>query len=136
MNQYVKPNSGTVSRRLILKNKWHFECDCRRCKDPTEFGSLLSALTCEKVILKYVVNSFDYAIFTNVELCIYYQFVPTFQCSDAVLPEQPTEVEADWNCSYYGSDYSVEYVSKALLNAEKALKDSNDNEDIIQHYER
>ena len=50
VNQYVKPNSGTVSRRLILKNKWHFECDCRRCKDPTEFGSLLSALTCEKVI--------------------------------------------------------------------------------------
>ena len=60
----------------------------------------------------------------------------TFQCSDAVLPEQPTEVEADWTCSYCGCDYSVEYVSKALMNAEKALKDSNDNEDIIQHYER
>ena len=59
-----------------------------------------------------------------------------FQCSDAVLPERPTDVEADWNCTYCGSDYSVEYVSKALLNAEKALKDSNDNEDIIQHYER
>ena len=58
VNQYVKPNSGTVSRRLILKNKWHFECDCRRCKDPTEFGSLLSALTCEKVISKYIVKVF------------------------------------------------------------------------------
>ena len=73
---------------------------------------------------------------TNVAFCAYYQFLVTFQCSDAVLPEQPTEVEADWNCTYCGSDYSVEYVSKALLNAEKALKDSHDNEDIIQHYER
>ena len=55
VNQYVKPNTGTVSRRLVLKNKWHFECDCRRCKDPTEFGSLLSALTCEKVTSKCLV---------------------------------------------------------------------------------
>ena len=78
VNQYVKPNSGTVSRRLILKNKWHFECDCRRCKDPTEFGSLLSALTCEKVILKYVVNSFDYYLLQMltfvhiINLCLHF----------------------------------------------------------------
>ena len=77
-----------------------------------------------------------YLFLTNIEFWLYYKHVLTFQCSDAVLPEQPTEVEADWTCSYCGCDYSVEYVSKALMNAEKALKDSNDNEDIIQHYER
>ena len=69
VNQYVKPNSGTVSRRLVLKNKWHFECDCRRCRDPTEFGSYLSALTCSKskvilntislVIIKYFFITFN-----------------------------------------------------------------------------
>ena len=78
---------------------------------------------------------FDYS-FTNLKFRTKYQLVPTFQCLDAVLPEHPTEVELDWKCSYCGCNYSVEYVSKALLNAEKALKDSRDNEDIIQHYER
>ena len=60
VNQYVKPNSGTVSRRLILKNKWHFECDCRRCRDPTEFGSYLSALTCSKS--KVILNTISLVI--------------------------------------------------------------------------
>ena len=30
----------------------------------------------------------------------------------------------------------MDYVSEALLNAEQALKNSDDKEDIIQHYER
>ena len=60
----------------------------------------------------------------------------TFQCCDAVLPQNPTDVHADWNCIYCGAIYSMEYVSEALLTAEQALKDSDEKEDIIQHYER
>ena len=60
----------------------------------------------------------------------------TLKCSNAVISQKPTEPEADWKCVCCDSTYSVEHVSEALLNAEKALKDNNEKEDIIEHYER
>ena len=105
VNQYVKPNIGTVSRRLILKNKWHFECDCVRCADPTEFGSMMSAILCP-------------------------------DCGDIVLPTKPLVSNEPWKCKGCGKDVDVDQVSEALMKADAALKESNDEEDIVQHYER
>ena len=53
-----------------------------------------------------------------------------------MLPENPINVQDDWKCVYCSSTYNMDYVSEALLNAEQALKNSDDKEDIIQHYER
>ena len=53
-----------------------------------------------------------------------------------MLPQNPTEANVDWICTFCGSSYDVDYVSAALLEAEQALKRSDDKEDIIQHYER
>ncbi|XP_040570990.1 SET domain-containing protein SmydA-8 [Lepeophtheirus salmonis] len=45
-NQYVRPNKCTLARRTTIKNKWYFDCCCKRCADPTECGSYLGALLC------------------------------------------------------------------------------------------
>ena len=37
---------GRVKRRKKLREKWFFDCFCRRCKDPTELGSHVSTLKC------------------------------------------------------------------------------------------
>ena len=39
---------GTGYRRLDLKNTWSFDCLCKRCSDPTESGTLVSAVICDK----------------------------------------------------------------------------------------
>ena len=38
---------GTPYRRADLKNTWSFDCMCPRCKDPTEYGSYVSAMQCD-----------------------------------------------------------------------------------------
>lgn len=38
---------GTPSRQLHLSKTKHFICKCDRCADPTEFGSYLSAISCQ-----------------------------------------------------------------------------------------
>ena len=38
---------GTHKRRRRLKAEWYFECSCSRCVDPTECGTMVSAVTCE-----------------------------------------------------------------------------------------
>ena len=47
-NQYLKPEKPTFLRRPLLRDKWHFDCQCRRCADPTELGSNLSAVICQR----------------------------------------------------------------------------------------
>lgn len=37
---------GTQARREHLRETKYFNCQCRRCKDPTELGTYLSALRC------------------------------------------------------------------------------------------
>lgn len=38
----------TIVRRQFLKESKYFDCSCERCKDPTEFGTHLSTLKCQK----------------------------------------------------------------------------------------
>merc|ERR550534_1007421 len=35
-----------TQRRKFLSEQWYFECQCSRCQDPTEFGTLTSSLPC------------------------------------------------------------------------------------------
>lgn len=45
----IRYNSYMMSilqRRQFLTEQWHFTCQCPRCKDPTEFGTLTSSLPC------------------------------------------------------------------------------------------
>lgn len=43
---YISILQGRVKRRKKLREKWFFNCTCKRCLDPTEFGSHVSSLKC------------------------------------------------------------------------------------------
>lgn len=43
---YTQTLWGTLARRSHLKMAKRFECECDRCKDPTEFGSYVGAINC------------------------------------------------------------------------------------------
>ncbi|CAB3230749.1 unnamed protein product [Arctia plantaginis] len=45
---YTYPLSPTPVRRDFLKESKFFQCDCPRCADPTELGTHLSTLKCNK----------------------------------------------------------------------------------------
>ncbi|KAL1457452.1 hypothetical protein WDU94_007684 [Cyamophila willieti] len=58
---------GTAMRRSFLRNTKEFECRCLRCKDPTEFGSNLSAIYCK-----------------------------VKPCPGLLLPSNPLDLKSDW----------------------------------------
>ncbi|VEN63535.1 unnamed protein product [Callosobruchus maculatus] len=64
---------GTSARRDHLKQTKYFTCKCKRCKDPTEFGTYFSALRC----LGNEENS---------------------PCGGTQLPKNPTEEDCIWVC--------------------------------------
>lgn len=45
---YTQTLWNTLSRRNHLMSVKHFWCECRRCADPEEFGTMLSALKCSE----------------------------------------------------------------------------------------
>ena len=47
-DHYVTPLNGTAYRRTHLKDGWFFDCECDRCRDPTEASTLCSAFLCPK----------------------------------------------------------------------------------------
>ena len=44
--RYTTPQLGTLKRQQLLQSLWYFSCDCQRCIDPTECGSMTNALMC------------------------------------------------------------------------------------------
>ena len=70
--QYLSALSGNFKRRQKIRDEWYFDCMCRRCSDPTECGSFVSALKCD--------------------ICY----------SGVVLPTDPLQYDSIWTCSRYG----------------------------------
>lgn len=48
---------GTKNRREHLKQSKFFDCECARCKDPTELGTYLSALKCRECSSGHLLSS-------------------------------------------------------------------------------
>ena len=44
--QYLSFMYGHLKRKSTIKDFWHFDCGCKRCQDPSELKSNLSALKC------------------------------------------------------------------------------------------
>ncbi|XP_056638208.1 SET domain-containing protein SmydA-8-like [Diorhabda sublineata] len=63
---------GTQARREHLRETKYFDCQCQRCKDPTELGSYLSALKC---------------LGTDGE-----------PCGGTQLPINPVDDKTEWTC--------------------------------------
>jgi hypothetical protein len=64
---------GTQARREHLRETKYFSCKCKRCQDPTELGSYLSALRC---------------LGTGPDSCDGFQ-----------LPADPTDDKTEWLCN-------------------------------------
>ena len=46
--QYVTPLLGNVQRKAKTMKNWYFECGCPRCREPSELGTMVSGVTCDK----------------------------------------------------------------------------------------
>ncbi|KAK2727648.1 SET domain-containing protein SmydA-8-like [Artemia franciscana] len=45
---YTDPLWGTINRQTHLQNTKYFRCKCTRCRDPTELGTCMSSVRCQK----------------------------------------------------------------------------------------
>jgi hypothetical protein len=41
---------GLSYRGPELSSFWHFSCSCRRCRDPSEFGTMADSLICPECV--------------------------------------------------------------------------------------
>ena len=78
---YVPTLEPTWKRRGMLYRHRLEMCSCTRCKDPTEFGSYLSALICEKCNVKK---------------------------SSAILPHDPLDQDSYWHCTTVHKSIKIE----------------------------
>ncbi|XP_020715472.1 protein msta isoform X2 [Ceratitis capitata] len=67
---YTKILWNTFARQLFLRGTKHFICECKRCLDPTENGTYLSALFCREQ-----------------------------GCKGIVIPVQSKILQPDWRCT-------------------------------------
>lgn len=106
-NQYVKPDTPTFLRRPLLRSRWHFDCFCQRCSDPTELGSFLSGLICQRR-----------------------------RCEGTVLSKDSLDNQSDWACTSCHVIWPFDKVLKVVENCESCVKQTNPTEDVVEHYER
>ena len=56
---YIGVTLGNIIRRKSFNRHWRFKCNCKRCQDPTEFGTYLQAIRCRNCKLQ---NSIGYML--------------------------------------------------------------------------
>eukprot|EP00095_Tigriopus_kingsejongensis_P004000 maker-scaffold1031_size68893-snap-gene-0.21 protein:Tk04000 transcript:maker-scaffold1031_size68893-snap-gene-0.21-mRNA-1 annotation:"protein isoform a" len=45
--RYTRTLDHRLNLREFLRSKWHFNCECPRCRDPTDLGSFVSSPLCK-----------------------------------------------------------------------------------------
>ena len=73
--RYTTPQLTSLRRQFLLQSQWYFSCDCRRCQDPTECGTMGNAISCS---------------FNHGEKIDKVQHI--------MLPKNPRYLESDWVC--------------------------------------
>ena len=74
---YKSSSLGSIVRRPPFKQLWNFDCQCRRCSDPTELGTFASAILC-----------------------------PLSSCRGHCLPIDCLSYTSDWRCRKCGREMS------------------------------
>ncbi|CAH0560369.1 unnamed protein product [Brassicogethes aeneus] len=104
-NTYVKRLWGTLNRKLMLEKSKHFSCTCKRCRDPTEFGSYVSAMRCS---------------FCKVGF---------------ILPINPLDINSSWICDVCASKTNCQKVGKILSLLGNTLASfGNDDVEIMMRF--
>ena len=103
---YTSLLSSTRRRRKMLSSNWCFDCECRRCADPTEFGSNLGTLRCQKCGI------------------------------GSVRMKNPLDFESGYECDGCDAEISSEAVMRIEDEYEAALNsDESRGEELIEKYE-
>jgi len=79
--RYVSSTLGTFRRRRDISKYWFFHCHCHRCKDPSEMGTNMSALRCDKC------------------------------STGLLLPRDALDYDSIWDCSSCDQSWEVDRVS-------------------------
>ncbi|CAL8110308.1 unnamed protein product [Orchesella dallaii] len=62
---YANVCEGTTERREVLEDHYFFLCSCKRCSDPTEFGTYFSSLKCPDCPSGYLLSENPLDTFAN-----------------------------------------------------------------------
>jgi len=89
---------GTMYRRADIRHTWSFDCICHRCKDPTELGTFVSAVNCEKCKYNYL------------------------------LPVQPLDHDSKWACQACDHTEPNKQVAERLNKFEKEIDGASPDE--------
>ena len=93
--QYRASAMDSVTRRRELKEFWMFECDCERCRDTTEMGTMASGLRCD-----------------------------TCECAGVMLPDT-CSLDTSWTCDTCGQTVSQEMVDRTLASIKERISTIN-----------
>ncbi|KAK4012902.1 hypothetical protein OUZ56_025152 [Daphnia magna] len=86
---YTDPLQTTLQRRTFLEKGKHFTCRCRRCQDPTEFGTFASAVRCRSCTSGWVLPH-----------------------DDGQLHDAESSVALRWKCSECSEEIKSEDISR------------------------
>lgn len=92
--QYLSFMYGHLKRKFTIRDFWNFDCNCARCQDPSELGSLMSAMKC-----------------------------PDCESGD-LLTTNPMDLQASWLCSKCGHKQSAESVQDFFDSCDDTLMDT------------
>jgi hypothetical protein len=106
-NQYLKVLQPTAERRSFLREKWFFDCLCRRCSSPSELGSHLGSLVCHRR-----------------------------RCQGVVTAARPLDYSSDYGCQQCGATVTRQEVTARLEAAARLVEDNRPGEDEVEHHER
>ena len=81
--RYTTPQLGTIRRQQVLQKQWYFACDCKRCKDPTECGSMTNTLMCPKCSEE--------------------------SKQGFILPDNPIQIQSSWTCQNEECRHVIRY---------------------------
>jgi hypothetical protein len=87
---------GTLQRLISTNDVAHFICQCYRCKDPTELGTMVGALKCDDC--EYADND------------------------SFVLPIKPTDPDSLWSCKKCNTCLTVQKVCKIITRIERQFE--------------
>ena len=74
--RYTPPELVSLKRQSLLQTQWYFSCDCRRCVDPTECGTMGNAIKC----------------------CFPHEEDDSSTNEYYMLPKNPRDLDSEWMC--------------------------------------
>ncbi|TRY62157.1 hypothetical protein TCAL_03700 [Tigriopus californicus] len=101
--QYLSALSGTFKRRKKIRSEWHFDCLCRRCSDPSECATNISAVNCFSCENGYL------------------------------LPANPLDYESSWICQKCGHAVSSSKIEELVDSIQSELDDIGGSDEFHRY---